>query len=289
MSERINEVSTLGTGRRGLGAKIHRVESWSYDTTEGKHYNGMRANCNGNGQWTARDFQAGFDRQVTCLICNHWEYKTPTWAEIEDLPTPAERTPKADSCQATNKKTGKQCTFKGRYIGVVNGNRRCATHSFATPDYVAPVEVEALPVSVEGESENWTDESIIPQEHTDECGRAKAAYAQEKMQQGEFMNRQCTDCYEAIHRHITLSQFARAKTVEESIAMAYGPQEVVACEDCGHADPSNLTQLSSIDGESVYLLCFSCKDTRIQIRQLQGTPGPARLAKMFPMGKGWSR
>ena len=283
MSERINEVSTLGTGRRGFGAKIHLVNSWSYDTTEGKHYNGMQANCNGNGQWTARDFQAGTAREVTCLICN----------PKEALPTPTERTPKADSCQATNKKTGKQCTFKGYCTSNLTGGRRCATHQDwrspggqGYPDYVAPV---VLPVSVEDESENWTDESIIPQEHTDECGRAKAAYAQEKMQQGEFMNRQCTDCYEAIHRHINLSQFASAKTVEESIAMAYGPQEVVACEDCGHADPSNLTQLSSIDGESVYLLCFRCKDTRIQIRQLQGTPGPARLAKMFPMGKGWSR
>ena len=219
MSERINEVSTLGTGRRGFGAKIHLVNSWSYDTTEGKHYNGMQANCNGNGQWTARDFQAGTAREVTCLICN----------PKEALPTPTERTPKADSCQATNKKTGKQCTFKGYCTSNLTGGRRCATHmdwrspgGQGYPDYVAPV---VLPVSVEDESENWTDESSLP----------------------------------------------------------------AFCEDCGHADPSNLTQLSSIDGESVYLLCFRCKDTRIQIRQLQGTPGPARLAKMFPMGKGWSR
>jgi len=287
MSERINETSEYGTGRRGFGTKIHFVTSWSYDTKaiwdantirtiEGKHYSGMQANCNSNGQWTARDFQAGTAREVTCLICN----------PKEDLPTPAERTPKADSCQATNKKTGKQCTFKGYCTSNLTGGRRCATHQDwrspggqGYPDYVAPV---VLPVSVEGE-EPFTHEYTF-------CNRCD--------QEFQVDDGTCPNCgidlilpenhrIRVEHREwvARLDSIRSDWNVNNSDNWTDESSLPAFCEVCGHADPSNLTQLSSIDGESVSLLCFSCKDTRIRIRQIQGTPGPARLAKMFPMGR----
>ena len=100
-----NYHTEIGTCRRGNGAKIHFAHrSYRLDDNGKQTYVSVGANCNSNGQYAGRDFKEGRDsREVTCTACN------PTTPKL----TPAERTPKVDSCTAINKKTGKQCTFKG--------------------------------------------------------------------------------------------------------------------------------------------------------------------------------
>ncbi len=95
-------VTVHGTVRRGQGMR-HFGTSWIKTTADGKVYKGIQAQCNSNGQWTAHSFEAGYATPVACKTCN------PPAA----LPTPSERQPKADSCTALNKTTGKQCTFHG--------------------------------------------------------------------------------------------------------------------------------------------------------------------------------
>jgi len=107
-----------GTCRRGNGEKIHYGHrSYRLDENGKQTYVSIGAWCNSNGQYAGRDFQEGWDsREVTCTSCN------PTAPRL----SPSERTPKADSCTATNKRTGKQCTFKG-YVKK-SGDRRCNNH-----------------------------------------------------------------------------------------------------------------------------------------------------------------
>ena len=106
-----------GTCRRGNGSKIHfGHRAYRLDENGKQCYVSIGADCNSNGQFAGRDFKDGLDsREVTCTPCN------PTTPKL----TPSERTPKADSCTAINKRTGKQCTFKG--FGL-EGPRFCNTH-----------------------------------------------------------------------------------------------------------------------------------------------------------------
>lgn len=107
-------VYQFGTCRRGHGAAIHAGHrSFRLDENGRETYVSVGAACNSNGQMAGRDFQEGNGRPVTCRSCR------PT----SPASTPSERTPKADSCTALNKKTGKQCTFKGW-----GEPRRCNTH-----------------------------------------------------------------------------------------------------------------------------------------------------------------
>ena len=106
-----------GTCRRGNGSKIHfGHRAYRLDENGKQTHVSIGANCNSNGQFAGRDFKEGRDsREVTCTACN------PTTPKL----TPSERTPKADSCTAINKRTGKQCTFKGFAL---EGPRFCNTH-----------------------------------------------------------------------------------------------------------------------------------------------------------------
>jgi hypothetical protein len=106
-----------GTCRRGNGSKIHfGHRAYRLDENGKQCYVSIGADCNSNGQFAGRDFKDGLDsREVTCTACN------PTTPKL----TPSERTPKADSCTAINKRTGKQCTFKGFAL---KGPRFCNTH-----------------------------------------------------------------------------------------------------------------------------------------------------------------
>ena len=106
-----------GTCRRGNGSKIHfGHRAYRLDENGKQTHVSIGANCNSNGQFAGRDFKEGRDsREVPCTACN------PTTPKL----TPSERTPKADSCTAINKRTGKQCTFKGFAL---EGPRFCNTH-----------------------------------------------------------------------------------------------------------------------------------------------------------------
>ena len=106
-----------GTCRRGHGEKIHYGHrSYRLDENGKQTYVSIGAWCNSNGQYAGRDFQEGWDsREVTCTSCN------PTAPRL----SPSERTPKADSCTAINKRTGKQCTFKAN----VKSTGMCISHS----------------------------------------------------------------------------------------------------------------------------------------------------------------
>ena len=115
-----------GTVRRGNGAKIHfGYRAYRLDENGKQTHVSIGAACNSNGQNAGRDFQESgaplmpgqTEREVDCTTCN------PTGPKL----TPSERTPKADSCTATNKTTGKQCTFKGADMND-GRKRRCNNH-----------------------------------------------------------------------------------------------------------------------------------------------------------------
>jgi len=121
----------------------------------------------------------------------------------------------------------------------VYGNRRCATHSFATPDYVAPVEVEALPVSVEGE-EPFTHEYTF-------CNRCD--------QEFQVDDGTCPNC----GIDLILPENHRIR-VEHREWVARLDAMRIECDSCGdvNVSPLDLTQVSSTDGESTHMLCPNC-------------------------------
>ena len=108
----------FGTVRRGMGAAIHNGrKSYNINPSNGRAwYVSIGADCNSNGQMAGRDFKEGKDRAVTCTRCRQINGTAPAVA------SPSERVPGPDSCQAKNKTTGKQCTFKAQ------GNNRCNNH-----------------------------------------------------------------------------------------------------------------------------------------------------------------
>ena len=58
-----------GTCRRGRGQKVH-VGHKSFYIQDGRQtYVSIGADCNSNGQFAGRDFQKGFEREVTCIRC----------------------------------------------------------------------------------------------------------------------------------------------------------------------------------------------------------------------------
>jgi hypothetical protein len=59
-----------GTVRRGRGTKVHLGHRY-YRMVDGRQaYVSIGADCNSNGSNAGRDFQAGYDRNVTCSSCN---------------------------------------------------------------------------------------------------------------------------------------------------------------------------------------------------------------------------
>lgn len=116
--ERGEHIQEHGTCRRSNGEKIHRGHrSYHINPETGKQwYVSIGADCNSNGQFAGRDFKEGYERQVTCTRCLQINGQ-------ETIPTPTERVPGPDSCEAMNKTTGKQCTFQG-----YGTPRRCNTH-----------------------------------------------------------------------------------------------------------------------------------------------------------------
>ncbi len=92
-----------GTCRRGSGREVHYAHARTMKREGRVVLTAVQANCQGNGQWTGRDFEEGNGRTVTCRTCNG----------TQNIASPAERTATANSCTSINKETGKQCTFEG--------------------------------------------------------------------------------------------------------------------------------------------------------------------------------